>query len=105
MRIARRFNAGSRSSWHQVPKTADSIPQVPLVIFDTVFLQQCQELRLKRHAAMMLRLAVEVLDGFAQLQHADARCCDPVHRCRSTSKPAALSSFTISASSPTSTRT
>ena len=48
MRIAQRFNVGSEARACVSPEgTADSLPEVPFVVGDTMFLEQSQELLLE----------------------------------------------------------
>ena len=55
----------------RVPKgRLNSIPQILLVEFDPVLLQQRQELLLERHIAMMLLLLADVANERVQLRHA-----------------------------------
>src|SRR5882762_10585271 len=59
-RIARRFNAGiTRLEVPSPEGTADSVPQIPVVILDTMLLQQCDKLLFECHFAMMSLLAFD----------------------------------------------
>ena len=52
--------------------TADSLPEVPFVVGNTMFLEQSQELFLESHFAMMVLLISDVLNGFLPQRLADA---------------------------------
>src|SRR5437667_8166905 len=72
MRIAQRFNVGCRPKVCLSPEgTADSLPEVPFVVGNMMFLEQSQELLLERHSAMMVLLGSDVLNGFLQQRQAD----------------------------------
>src|SRR6266581_6836958 len=73
MRIAQRFNVGCRARVPVSPEgTADSLPEVPFVVGNTMFLEQSQELLLESHFAMMVLLVSDVLNGFLQQRLTDA---------------------------------
>ena len=73
MRIAQRFNVGSQARVCVSPEgTADSLPEVPFVVGNTMFLEQSQELLLESHFAMMVLLVSDVLNGFFQQRLTDA---------------------------------
>ena len=59
--------------WGTSPEgTTESIPQIPFVKFNPVFLQQRQKLLLKTLFTMMLLLILNVIDNGVQLRNADA---------------------------------
>ena len=75
MRIAQRFNDGYQAKGCVSPEgTADSLPEVPFVVCNTVFLEQSQELLLESHFAMMVLLVSDVLNGFFQQRLTDSEC-------------------------------
>src|ERR1051325_9013014 len=69
-RIARRFNAGSAGAGISPAGTADSVPEISLIKFDSVFLKELQEFLLKTFRAMMLWLICDVCHDGIKLRNA-----------------------------------
>jgi len=69
LRIAHPFKGGFPTKGILSPKgTVESLPQVPVVVFDSMFLQQGEELFLEAHFTMMLFLGFDVTNDSIQLR-------------------------------------
>ena len=112
MRIARRFNAGKVGNAISPEGTAEcrpsasesntpprvrrgpknafghrSIPQISLIVFNSVFLEQSHELLLKTNLPMMFLLVPNVSNDSFQLRHAPCGKRAHVKTCQSFSRP------------------
>jgi hypothetical protein len=71
VRIAHPFKGGFPTKRISSPKgTVESFPQISVVVFDSMFLQQREELFLETHFTMMLFLSFDVIDDSIQLRNA-----------------------------------
>ena len=70
VRIAHTFKGGFPTKRISSPEgTVESFPQIPVVVFDSMFLQQREELFLETHFTMMLFLSFDVIDDSIQLRN------------------------------------
>ena len=74
MKIAHPFKGGVPTKRTLSPEgTAESFPQIPVVVFDSMFLQQGEELFLETHFTMMLLLGFDVLNDSIQLRETNTK--------------------------------